>query len=258
MLLWLLLYHIHVFGLGTEISTEEYCFASSRRMRETKEQLRFILIPSDNVLENNLCLKVNTPIHRRELIQNYIKRLAPEVQIQFSSADLKRDPCQLKIEKIKVSQKKTQDGSIVFDSGRLSINAESDNSGQNTAETLTIQTIKDFEMMVNFDLIRGECRVISGSRYEIRLEIIKKPVPLNHSPSSTLTPLNPNPEALKDQTTSRLQTTVQLNSGEKIEVGSIVKNLKGESQTVDVNSTAKAQDSRENETEKFFLSIDQR
>jgi hypothetical protein len=227
-------------------------------MKETKEQLRFILVPSDNVQENNLCMIINTPIHRRELIQNYIKRLAPEVQIQFSSAELKREPCQLKIEKIKISQKNTQDGSIVFDSGSVSINSESGNSVQNTAETITIQTMKDFEMVVNLDSIRGECRVISGGRYEIKLEIKKKPLPINPSPSSTLTPLNPNPEALKDQTTSMLQTTIELNSGEKIELGSIVKNLKKESQNIDLNSTAKAQDSSENESEMFFLSIDQR
>jgi hypothetical protein len=258
MLIWLLLYHLHVFGVETETTTEEYCFGSNRRMRETKEQLRFILVPNDSVQENNLCMVVHTKIHRRDLIQNYIKRLAPEVQIQFSTAESKRDPCQLKIEKIKLSKKNTQDGSIVFDSSLLSINSQAENSVQNISETITIQTMKDFEMVVNFDSIRGECRVISRDRYEIRLEIMKKPLPINPSPSSASSPLYPNPEALKDQTTSMLHTTVQLNSGEKLEVGSIVKNLKGESKNLDLNSTAKAQDSVETETEKFFLSINSR
>jgi hypothetical protein len=251
MILWLLL--SISFSFAQDSAIEEYCFSSAAKMQQVSQKLKFILVPVDKVLEDNNCFTVNTPAHRRELIQNYVRRLDSNVSIGFSSAEVRRNPCRLRVEKIKNKVMNTVSGGL---STRLSGTAGIDESNGQSKEVTQIQTLNEFELTVNQDSVKGECRFINPTRYEITITVAKEAVPLIPPvPPGTIVNV-PDSQLGKIQETSKLQTTVQLNSGERMEIGSVVKNLKADGNNVDINSGASLSRASGHSHEKIYLSID--
>jgi hypothetical protein len=243
MILWLLLYTLLAHS-QSDPAIEEYCFSSIEKMKLVSTRLKFILVPADKTQEDRNCFTVSTPTHRRELIQNYVRRLDPAVQIGFSSAEIRRDPCNIKVEKFKTVTKQSTVGSI--STGFIPSAGTEQTNGQ-SSDITSIQTLKEFELTVNQDVVKGECRAINPTRYEISIEVRKDAPP---------TPVAfPGSEMPKQEDTSRLQTTLQLNVGERIEIGSVVKNLKSGGATVNINSGAALEKSDNTQNEKVFLSI---
>lgn len=252
MILWLLLYT--QFALAQdEPAIEEYCFSSVVRMKEVSTRLKFILVPADKTQEDKNCFTVSTPPHRRELIQNYVRRLEPAVQIGFSSAEVRRNPCHIKVEKIKIKDKEATGASI---STGLIPSVATVQANREARDVTSIQTLKEFELTVNQDVVKGECRAINSIRYEISLEVRKDAVPLLPPLPPGTVAVVPAAQAAKVQETSRLQTTLQLNSGERIEIGSVVKNLKDGATTLDLNSGVAVENTNGTQNEKVYLSID--
>jgi hypothetical protein len=251
MLLWLLLYAQVL--LAQDQSVEEYCFSSIPKMKEVSARLKFILVPVDKTQEDKNCFTVSTPSHRRELIQQYVKRLEPSVNVGFSTAEIRTEPCRIKVEKIRLNIK--QGANVGFFPDRP-ISLQVDQSSQSAKDITTIQTLKEFELTVNQDVVKGECRFINSIRYEISLEIRRDPLPLAPPiPSGMVVPVNEN-QKINLQETSRLQTTLQLNVGETIEIGSVVKNLKDQANKLGVNSGATVDQMNVMQNEKTLLSID--
>lgn len=250
MFLWLLLYL--PFALAQDPAIEEYCFSSVGKMKEISSRLKFILVPADKIQEDENCFTVSTPSHRRKLIQNYVRRLDPAVQIGFSSAEVRREACHIKVEKIKTKIKEATGGGI---STGLIPTAETNQISGEAKDVSSIQTIKEFELTVNQDVIKGECRAINPTRYEISIEVRKDAKPLipGLPPGSSV--VVPDAQIPKDQETSKLQTTLQLNVGDRLEIGSVVKNLKDEARKIDLNSGAAIENTDGSQHEKVFLSI---
>jgi hypothetical protein len=250
MFLWLLLYT--QFALAQDPAIEEYCFSSVGKMKEVSARLKFILVPADKTQEERNCFTVSTPPHRRELIQNYVRRLDSTVQIGFSSADIRKEPCYIKVEKIKTKIKEATGGSV---STALKPTAETNQITGEGKDVSTIQTIKEFELTVNQDVIKGECRAINPTRYEISIEVRKDAKPLIPSLPPGSIVVVPDAQIPKDQETSMLQTTLQLNIGQRLEIGSLVKNLKDEARKIDLNSGVAIENTDGTQHEKVFLSI---
>jgi hypothetical protein len=251
MILWLLLYT--QFVMAQDSAIEEYCFSSVGKMQGISTRLKFILVPADKIQEDKNCFTINTPAHRRELIQNFVRSADPAVQIGFSSAEVRRDPCRIKIEKIKSKNKESTGAGL---STGLVPSAQTSSTTGESKDITTIQTIKEFELTVNQDAIKGECRVINPSLYEISIEVRKDAVPLYPPVPAGTTVIIPDAQIPKDQETSRLQTTLQLSSGQRIEIGTVVKNLKDGVRTIDINSGVTLDQISENQNEKVFLSIE--
>lgn len=254
-IIWLVLFSLSAFSQDQAI--EEYCFSSVPKMKEVKDKLKFILVPVDKVQENNNCFTVSTSSHRRELIQSYVRRIEPAVSINFSSAEIKRDPCQIKVEKIKNINLENNNAGVTLDNGNLGLNASTANTAGSGKDVTSIQTLKEFELTVNQDVIKGECRMITPNRYEIVLEVRKDPKPLIPAsvPPGTVVVI-PDAQIPPPQETSRLQTTLQLNRGDRIEIGSVVKNLKNDTKKADVAVGANVDNSDGVHTEKVFLSME--
>lgn len=251
MILWLLLFS--QLALATDPVIEEYCFASAPKMKEVSARLKFILVPADKLQENANCFTISTPPHRRELIQSFVRRLEPAVQISFSSVEIKRDPCEIKVEKQKTKRTQNTDGSV---NTSIIPAAGNEQMVQERNDVTRIQTLKDFELTVNQDTIKGECRVINSNRYEISIEVKKEARPLIPPVPPGTVVVIPDAQIPKDQETSRLMTTLQLNRGERIELGSVVNNLKKNGTKIDVESGASLALGTEEQSEKIFLTID--
>ena len=251
MILWLLLFSQMAFASDPVI--EEYCFGSAPKMKEVSARLKFILVPVDKLQENANCFTVSTPPHRRELIQGYVRRLEPAVQIAFSSVEIKRDPCEIRVEKQKTKRAQNTQGNV---DTTFNPAASTEQIIQDRNDVTKIQTLKDFELSVNQDTIKGECRVINPNRYEISIEVKKEARPLIPPvPAGTIVVV-PDAQIPKDQETSHLQTTIQLNRGERIELGSVVGQLKNNGKKIDLDSGANLELQNGTQTEKIFLSID--
>jgi hypothetical protein len=119
---------------------------------------------------------------------------------------------------------------------------------------MDIQTLKDFELTVDQDQVKGTCRYINQNRYEIALEVRKniKPIVPVALPPGTIVVLN---QAPPDQETSVIQTQIQLSRGERIELGGVIKKANGKDRTVNIKPEFNIETSDHNSTEKVFLSL---
>jgi hypothetical protein len=247
-MIWWPLFFLPQISADTQ-AIEKYCFSSVSRMESVYSKLLPIALPSDQVHKENHCIMVITQPHRRELIQNYLRSLDRTLKINFSSAESKREPCLIKIEKIKVSQAAEQEAEI----SHLSSLKVKQVKGK-ASETFHIKTLRDFQLSVDQDSIQGACRFITPDRYEITLRVRKEPKALAPATSAGGLVIVTTPPP--DQQAMNLETQLQLQRGNKIEIGSIVTKLKGDSQRIDATMRAEKKHEDDNASEKVFLSLD--
>lgn len=248
MLICLLLFTSLVFA--EDFSSERYCFSTPREALTAEQKFNAIKVPSDSVTRDESCLVIQMYPHRRELIQRYILSVYPSAQIAFSSQEIKRDPCKLKVEKER--NEEANEKQILLGEGPTLSAQTKKNQGK---ETFFIQTQKEFELTVDQDQIKGECRSITPTRYEISLEIKKNPKPIypESLPQNSVIVLNAPPP---DQKTSALKTTLQLNQGERVELSSIIKKLKNDFHVVDAKPEGQIEAAPQISAEKIFLSFE--
>lgn len=247
MWMWPLLFTLASFAQDFE--SERYCFKSPSQREKIHREVKGILLPVDQVSVSDSCLVVTMKPHRRELIQNYIRALDSEVNIAFSSAEIKREPCRIKVEKVK-------------NKSNSNINAAGSIEGVGVSQTETqgkdqdamqIQTLKDFELQSNQDVIKGQCRFITSDRFEITLNVRKDPKPLIPPvPPGTIVNVTTPPP---DQETANLTTTLQLTRGSRVEIGSIVRDLKAKNQERSIPPQADYENRSNSTHEEIYLSI---
>jgi hypothetical protein len=222
---------------ASDISSERYCFSSPEQSNSARQKVAAIQVPSDVVTTDGNCLVIQMSSHRRELIQRFILSTFPGAHVQFSSEHVRKEACHLKVEKIKVKN----NDELTVNAGKFSrLNKTQIHATQN--EISNIQTINDFELSVDLDEIKGNCRYITPDRYEISLKVATKS---NFSENNIGS----------QQDTMSLQTTVQLSRGERINVSSVVKNLKDQDQKVDLEPSIKLGKRAQKVSEKVFLSF---
>lgn len=247
--MWLYLLLFSSISFADDFSSEKYCFRSTK-VEVAKQKLAMIQVPSDVVNVDSNCLVIQMREHRRELIQRYVLSTFNDAEIAFSSEDVRREPCKLKVEKEKV---KTVDD-LNIDLGKSNNEVIKIDTAGNETETMQIQTLKEFELTVDQDQILGTCRYISPERYNIVIEVRKnlKPlVPVTLPPGSIVV-MNQPPQ---DQETSSLKTEVQLTRGERLNIGEVVKKLKDQNRNVDIRPSASIETQNQNQTERVFLSL---
>ena len=90
-------------SFAEEMSSEKYCFSSKFQALTAKQKFRAIQVGSDIVTSDENCLIIQMKPHRREMIQRYLLSSIPGTRVAFSSAEIRREPCLLKVEKEKHS-----------------------------------------------------------------------------------------------------------------------------------------------------------
>lgn len=222
-----------------DTSSEKYCFASKQHSLTAGQKFKAIQVSSDMVTVDDNCLIIQMRPHRREIIQRYLLSTFPGAYVAFSSENVRRDPCQLKVEKVKVKEADSLD---IGNQNNIVINKT--NQSALSSETMQIQTLKDFELTVDQDQIKGSCRYLNSNRYEITIEVRRNPkFPVV------------NTQPAEDQETMTLQTQLQLTRGERIELGSVVRNLKDKNNQVEITPKIEIKTSNQKVSEAVFLSI---
>ncbi len=248
--MWLLLVFFSLSSLGEDFASEKYCFNSPQVALKARAKFAGIQVPSDSVNTDDSCLLVTMKPHRRELIQRFFRSEYPDLSIPFSSAEIKRDPCHLQVEKEKLINGETTE--VGANENQILLNRTNTNGNAN--ETMEIQTLKEFLLTVDQDEIKGECRTITPQRYEISITVSKNPKPLVQAnlPPGTVVVINTPPPP---QETATLSTQIQLMKGERIELGSVVKNLRDKNHQVDLDPSIEATKVQRSATEKVWLSL---
>ncbi len=232
-----------------DLQIETYCFTSPESRARVEKRLTNILVPSDKLEAEKKCFTLQMKPHRRELLQNYIRNLDSEVNITFSSAEIKREPCLLKVEKIRATKNSNTDISV-----SQTPNATAGQLNETAQDTMQIQTLGAFSLVVSQDAIEGNCRYINKDVYEITINARRDPkpiVPANLPPGTVVVIPTPPPA----EKTLNVTTTLQLSRGERTEIGSIVKDLRKKDQKVDVKPEAQIGNADQMEEEKVFLSF---
>lgn len=243
MVVWLLFLALNSYSQ----SLERFCFKDAEKKSAVTKSLTPLLLPADKLSSEGNCLSVSTASHRRELFQRYILNLDPTVRVDFSSEEIRREPCRLKVEKVRKADLSETDISLERASARQ--------VKMNGAETSKIQTLSDFQLSLNQNVIEGHCRYITPERYEIKLEVRKDPRPLYPPVSPGVVILiNGNPPP--PQETSKIHTTIQLTKGERIHLGSMVQDEKNEKKQVDLRPKIGVGETQKNRSEEIYLSID--
>jgi hypothetical protein len=237
MILWPLLFILQT--IAQEHVVERYCYPSDAKALSAYRSAKMISVPSDKLETEGACLMIHMFEHRRELFQNYLSQLDTQMVTSFSSAEIRREPCRLKIEKVKTSESKSIGGK--GSPREIKANALLKEKGCN--EIYQIQTSKDFELAVNQDVIKGRCRSITTDRYEIILQVRKYPLPAQ----PTMAPV--------DQETIMLSTSLQLRTGDRVEIGSTVKELRDKNQRLELTSVETTEQTNL-DRETVFLSIE--
>lgn len=236
-------------SFAEEMSSEKYCFSSELHALTAKQKFRAIQVGSDIVTPDVNCLIIQMKPHRREMIQRFFLSSVPGTRVAFSSADIRREPCLLKVEKEKHSNSHKLNAG--YKEYPVLNKHEQKSSG---SEVMQIQTIKDFELVVDQDQIKGSCRYLNANRYEITIEVRKNPKPISpvELPPGTIVVMNQPP---LDQETMSLQTQLQLSRGEKVELASIVRQLKDKDKKVEINPTLQYNTGDKSSVERVFLSM---
>jgi hypothetical protein len=147
---------------------DEFCFSTPSKMLGAFEKTKFILIPADKTRTQASCFMINTYSHRRELIENYIKKIDPSVFTKIAHQDTSSTPCLLKIEKMKVLEGNESSINIGPTAPFLPKDKE---SRKELKETTSINTLSEFELFINENKIKGRCHPQTPDLYKIDLEL---------------------------------------------------------------------------------------
>jgi hypothetical protein len=238
MMWWPLLFILSVIQ-ADDLVVEKYCFHTVPNAERAHAYFKSIAVPSDKVVKDNSCLIIGIKPHRRELVQKLLLSAYPHLSITFSSQELSKDPCELKVEKSRLLKDQNEGINI----GKIP-QVQTDEKNKFNVETMHITTLKDFKLTVDQSTITGECRYVNPQSYEVTLSVRK-----DAKPNLVIT----TPPA--DQESSILKTQIQLQRGSKIEIGSIVQELKAKSRNIDNSPRAESKVNERYLQEKIFLSI---
>jgi len=195
----------------------KYCFNGLSDRMSAYRALQTIIVPSDEVIAESNCLNYKMYPHRRELVSNFLNSTKIEHNQSDLSAQVGKELCELKIEKMKTSTK--NDVSL--------INALEKNFNSN--ETITISTLREFEFSYSSKIIKGYCQFAGRDRYLIELRM--------------------------DDRTDSLSTKIQLNSTQKVEVSSLVRSLIDKVEKADLAAAPVLSEKLNDAEEIVYLSI---
>lgn len=236
------------------IVVETYCFNSTAESLKAQSSAKYMMLTSDRIESKNECFGLFTVEARRELIQRYLRQSYPSMAITYSSTERSvEEMCNLKVEKIKNSNQ-TQTKARIQALGEASI-------GQTISESKEVSQIKamsgsPFTLEVETQKLSGTCRFINQSRYEIvfRMEFIPRPTTPPAPEGVIVIVQNPPPAEIQQGTS--LSTTIQLNQGERIEIGSIVKDLTQKGHEASLIPKLSYEKTEGQSTEKIYLMIE--
>lgn len=245
-MLWIIFLFVTNFLFAQETVIETYCFSTTAQASKAQQSARYLMTAADQIETRGSCFSLFTTNTRRELIQKYLLNSYPDMRIEFSSVERSaKEMCDLLVEKTK------SENSSNYSLNRI---GQELSSGKEVTQ-LKSMSGAPFELRVDQQKIKGTCRYISPTRYEIEftMEFIPRPI-IPPTPPGTIVLIN-NPPAPQSQKGTNLSTTVQISQGERIEIGSIVKDLTDKGHAVSLIPSIEVKINEGRSLEKIYLML---
>jgi len=236
------------------IVVENYCFSSTAESLKAQASSKYLMLPADSIEAKGECFSLFTTETRRELIQRYLRNNYPQLTVTFSSAERSADEmCSLKVEKIKNSNS-TQTNAQVKTFGSVNV-GNSSSSGKEVSQ-IKVMSGSSFELQVDTQKISGKCRFINSSRFEIEFSMLFIPKPITPPVPDGVIVVLENPPLPEVQQGTSLSTTVQIGKGDRLEIGSIVKDLNEKGVQASLTPQLSYEKTEGQSTEKIYLLVD--
>lgn len=235
-----------------DLQVETYCFSSTSESLKAQSSAKYLMTSQDKIEDKNECFSLFTSSTRRELIQKYLLQNYPNMKVSFSSEERSAsETCHIRVEKIKNSNTQRSTFSLKNAPGVQ-------NSTSQGKETSQIKVLSGapFELRVDQQKIEGKCRYINANQFEITFSMKFIPRPLIPPVPEGVTVVIQNPPQPETQTGTNLSTTIQLAKGQRVEMGSIVKDLNDKAQSASLAPEFKYEKTEGVQEEKIYLALD--
>lgn len=238
-----------------ERSLERLCFPSALEAQRGQAIIQQILAKGldEATLEAN-CLNVMIEANRVELLDRWVATRLPLARKTFSAANAPRQECDMLVTKI--SQKSEQNKQLGVRQNGFIVsvdNGENENREENFLKVLSGGTAK---LKVDESELEITC-IAKGSSYLLKFAQLFVPRPLvppntNLPPGSVIVVNAPPPP---DTSGSSLQTEVEVQKGQEINLGQITRDLRNKQKDLDISPSANMNSTTGKETTRWMLKI---
>lgn len=243
------------FSAHAERSLERLCFPSVVEAQKGQAIIQQILAKGvdEATLESN-CVNVLISNNRVELLDRWVATRLPLAKKTFSASSAPRQECDMLVTKI--SQKNEQNKKLGVQKNGFIVsvnNGENVNREESFLKVLSGGTAK---LKVDESELEITC-IAKGTNYHLKFALLFVPRPLipptPNLPPGTVILVNAPPPP--DTSGSSIQTEVEVQTGQEINLGQISRDLRNKQKAIDISPSAEMNTTTGNETTQWMLRI---
>lgn len=236
-------------------SLERLCFPSAMEAQKGQAIIQQILAKAVDVatLEAN-CVNVMIDENRVELLDRWVATRLPLAKKTFSASSAPRQECDMLV--TKVSQKNEQNKQLGVRKNGFIVsvsNGENVNREESFLKVLSGGTAK---LKMDESELEITC-IAKGTNYHLKFALLFVPRPLipptPNLPPGTVIVVNAPPPP--DTSGSSIQTEVEVQKDQEINLGQISRDLRNKQKAIDISPSAEMNTTAGNETTQWILKV---
>lgn len=236
-------------------SLERLCFPSVMEAQKGQAIIQQILAKAVDVatLEAN-CVNVMIDENRVELLDRWVATRLPLAKKTFSASSAPRPECDLLVTKISKKDQQNKQAGVRKNGFIVSVDTgDNENREENFIKVLSGGTAK---LKVDESELEITC-VVKGSNYHLKFAMLFVPRPLippnTQLPPGSVIVINAPPPP--DTSGSSLQTEVEVQKGQEINLGQITRDLRNKQKELDISPSANLNTTSGTETTRWLLRV---
>lgn len=238
-----------------ERSLERLCFPSVGEAQKGQVIIQQILAKGlDEATLEAQCVNVMISQNRVELLDRWVATRLPLARKTFSASSAPRPECDMLVTKISKKDEQNKQVGVRKNGFIVSVGSgENENREENFIKVLSGGTAK---LKVDESELEITC-VVKGSNYHLKFAMLFVPRPLI-PPSTQLPPgsvIVVNAPPPPDTSGSSLQTEVEVQKGQEINLGQITRDLRNKQKELDISPSANLNTTSGSETTRWLLRV---
>ncbi|MFP5490198.1 MAG: hypothetical protein ACLGG0_01760 [Bacteriovoracia bacterium] len=238
-----------------EPSLERLCFPSAIEAQKGQAIIQQILAKGVDIatLEAN-CVNVMIDENRVELLDRWVATRLPLAKKTFSASSAPRPECDLLVTKVSKKDEKNKQAGVRQNGFIVSVDSgDNENREENFIKVLSGGTAK---LKVDESELEITC-VVKGSNYHLKFAMLYVPRPLipptTQLPPGSVIVVNAPPPP--DKSGSSLQTEVEAQKGQEINLGQITRDLRNKTKELDISPSVQMDSKTGTETTRWLLRV---
>lgn len=238
-----------------ERSLERFCFPSTIEAQKGHAIIQQILAKGvDEATLEASCVNVLIDQNRVELLDRWVATRLPQARKTFSASSAPRPECDMLVTKISKKDETNKQAGVRNNGFIVSVDSgENENREENFIKVLSGGTAK---LKVDESELEITC-VVKGSSYHLKFAMLYVPRPLippnTQLPPGSVIVVNAPPPP--DKSGSSLQTEVEVQKGQEINLGQITRDLRNNQKELDISPSAQMNSKAGTETTRWLLRV---